>query len=141
SIIYSSNVKSYAQQYNSDLRLMKNDTVSSQGDTYFLQWHYNATDDFYYYDIHLDDGTTITTIKTVKINNSMSVELDKGAGFNGLQTYLSDEIRIEFEPTSGKLVNNNAKNGAGVYRFVNKSGDDIITVSVIEQTGRVFYDE
>jgi len=146
SIIYSSKVTSYASQYQSDLRKMKNDTMSSQGDKYYLQWQYNSAKGYYYYDIYHDfESTPDKVIKHVEISGSVAVELDKGSGFKSLNdaSYTSNpnQTRIQFDPSSGKLVSVDTVTGAGDYRFVNKNGDDTITVTVIEETGRVFYDD
>lgn len=138
--IFTNNVESFAEQYNSDLRRMKNDTMSSQGDVYYLQWKYNSTEDFYYYEIYKLDTPSVL-IKTVEINSSINVELDKTGSFLKLETYASDEIRIEFDASTGKLKNVLDMNGGGEYRFISDATDKTAIVSVIEETGRVFLDE
>lgn len=139
-LIFTNNVKSYAEQYNSDLRRMKNDTMTSQGDTYFLQWQYDAVEDKYFYEIYRE-GSPSVLIKSVDLSSSIDVELDKTGTYNNLEDYTSDQLRIEFDPVSGKLVDVSDTNGGGVYLFTTNASDTEATVSVIEETGRVFYDD
>lgn len=139
-LIFTNNVKSYAEQFNSDLRRMKNDTMTSQGDEYFLLWKYDSTDDLYYYEIYREDAPSVL-IKSVKLSSSIDVQLDKSGTYQNLETYSADDLRIEFDPASGKLVNVSDTNGGGVYLFTTDASDTQATVSVIEETGRVFYDD
>lgn len=122
-IIFGANAESYANQFKTDLRFIKDQNMAASIGTYSIMWHDNGTD--IYYDMLKDSVSQ----KTVKIHKSVEVTYN-GGNING--------ITILFDTSDGTVIDDAlGNNGAGIYRFVNNASDTHKTVTLIEETGRI----
>lgn len=145
-LIFSSNTKSYAKQFESDLRGMRNDTMYAIDKTYYMLWKYD--DGSYMYTIY--DSSDLLhpfEIKTVDLHADIKVSVDIGDG-NGFldldSTYGSNpnNLKIQFEKSSGKITNIISNNNGEVkYKFTSTTTSDEMIVHVIVELGRVYSDE
>lgn len=127
-VIFSARVDSFARQYNSDLKYLKDQTMTSKDFDYSLEWKDNSGNTFY----NLKKGSTI--IKEVKINKKIEVSFKK----EDSNTFESvDGIVIKFDPSSAVVKEVGSKNGAGTYRFKNITNDKEAEVILIKRTGRI----
>lgn len=140
SLINRSNLKKYVNEYHSDVRYAKNQSMTFENTTFYIQWDYDSVNDEYYYELYKSEPTVTpdTLVKRVDIHSTVDVNLDnESGGMQPLETYTSDQVKLTYEAGSGDLVNGD---GFGKYEFY-KSDDTKKIVEIIESTGRVFIDE
>lgn len=138
-LINRSNVNGYINEFHADVRYAKNNSMSLEDESFYIQWAYDSVDDQYYYEMYKSKPsvTPDQLLKTVKIHKTIVIKLDNGTGFALLNTYTADQIRISFESGSGDLVDGKGK---GEYEFY-LNDDTSKIVEIIESTGRVFVNE
>lgn len=122
-IIFSANADSFADQFKTDLRYIKDQNMSTSSGTYSIEWHDDGTD--IYYEV-LKDGTSQ---KNVEIHKAIEVTYNSGS---------VDGVIIIFDASDG-TVNDDpfGNNGAGMYNFINNASNTDVTVTLIEETGRI----
>jgi len=121
-ILFNSNVNSYGQQFYTDLRDMREKTITSIDSKCELEWDSNGYTITYNY-----NNPSKSTTKRVDLPSNIIVSKD-GSNVNS--------VTIEFDKASGKLID-----GAGTYKFSSSSSDNEILITVVKETGSVFIDE
>lgn len=129
-IIFSSRVDSFASQYQSDLRFLRDKTISDIH-TYELVWDF--TGNHYTYEIiDTTDSDTANhfTIKTIQLTNDISVNVFLAS--DSLNLVDVDGVTIRFDAATGEAVS-----GAGRYILENTVNGEHITVEIVQHTGRI----
>jgi prepilin-type N-terminal cleavage/methylation domain-containing protein len=136
-VIFDARVDAYAEQFQSDLRGMRNDSLNSLDKDYKLVW---AADGLSYVIKKKSDNTVV---KTEELPGDLVIKIktDSMSDYKTLSDYyasLDESYRtIAFDKSDGSLTSN----GAGAYMFSAIDSDDIVIVTVYEVTGRVFSDD
>ncbi len=122
SIIFKTRVDTIADQYKTDIRNVKDSSISSDGKTYSVLWEDTGTN--FAYILYSDSDI----IKRVDLHPEIDVTHD-GGNVSG--------SRILFDSLDGKVIDDAmGLNGAGEYLFMNSSGDTS-TVIIFKETGRI----
>lgn len=121
-IIFRTRVETIANQYKTDVRNIKDSSISSDGKIYSVLWENTGTN--YAYILYSDSDI----IKRVDLHPDIEVTHDGGNAAG---------LRILFDSLDGKVKDYEmGLNGAGEYIFVNSSGDTS-TVIIYKETGRI----
>lgn len=121
-IIFSANAESYANMYKADLRLIRDQNMSTTSGNYLIIWKIDPDTNVISYEVKRNDGSE-KTLKTENIHRSVNVTYN-GGSVHG--------TTVQFDASDGSVID-----GDGDYHFINNASNTDITVSLIRQTGRI----
>lgn len=131
-IVFNSRVDSFASQYQSDLRLMRDMTISDLH-TYRFVWSF--ADNHYTYEIIDISETPNRIIKEVNLSEDIVVNVFLAT--DPINLVDADGVTIQFDAASGEVIDVAGANGAGNYILEHTVNGEQFTVEVVRLTGRI----
>lgn len=123
-IIFGSNANSFADQFKSDLRYIRDQNMATTSGTYRITWNVDVNGVASYQVLNDTD-----VLKTIQIHRAVQVTYEGGS---------VDGVTIVFDSADGiATINPAGTNPTVVFQFINNASNTTATVTLVEATGRV----
>lgn len=133
-IVFDGNTKSFANQFATTVRQVKDKTLSTKDNEWSVEVGYNATVQRYYYEVHYNNEVR----ETYEIKKDVVIKQNIGTDTQEIKELAGAKQTIKFDKSTGKV---DASTNPGEYIFENSITDRQVIVNVVGKTGSVIVDD